>query len=203
MSRRKLNDRSARHDAFHKRAKQQGFRSRAVFKLGEVDDRFGLMKPGGRVLDLGCAPGSWLQYARGRVGAKGELVGIDRFPLDPPVPGARLIVGDIFDVGADELRGDTGGFDLVMSDMAPDTTGIRHVDQARSEVLFTRALDIAEEVLVNGGAFVGKLFQGPEFQDLVTRCRRDFDAVKIVKPEGSRSRSIEQYVVARGFRGGK
>jgi 23S rRNA (uridine2552-2'-O)-methyltransferase len=172
-----------------------------VFKLEEIDQRVHLLGPDDRVLDLGCAPGSWLQYARARVGAGGALVGIDRFPLEPPIPGARTLVGDVMEVDAEELLGELPAFDVVLSDMAPDTTGIRHVDQARSEALFERALDLAEATLAIGGAFVGKLFQGPDFEKLVTRCRRRFDQVKIVKPEGSRARSIEQYVVARGYHG--
>jgi 23S rRNA (uridine2552-2'-O)-methyltransferase len=201
MSRRKLSDRNSRRDSYHKRAKKQGFASRAIFKLEEVDRRFGLLSPGDRVLDLGCAPGSWLQYARTRVGDRGALVGIDRFELAAGIPGARLLVGDVFEVTPETLVGDLDAFDVVLSDMAPDTTGIRHVDQTRSEVLFERALEIAEQTLAPGGKFVGKLFQGPEFQTLIARCRAGFDAVKIVKPSGSRTRSIEQYVCARGYRG--
>jgi len=197
----KLSDRGARHDRFHRRAREQGFRARSVFKLEEIDERIGLLRPGDRVLDLGCAPGSWLQYARTRVGSSGALVGIDRFPLDPPLAGARTLVGDVMEVAAADLLDELAAFDVVLSDMAPDTTGIRHVDQARSELLFERALDLAEATLAIGGGFVGKLFQGPAFEQLVKRCRQRFDQVKIVKPEGSRTRSIEQYVVCRGFRG--
>lgn len=153
------------------------------------------------MLDLGCAPGSWLQYASTRVGPSGRLVGIDRTEI-PGVAGARLLVGDVFTVTPAELLGDLAAFDVVMSDMAPDTSGIRHLDQSRSEALFERALDLAEALLAPGGNFVGKLFQGPEFKNLIDRCRRQFDEVKMVKPESSRQFSIEQYVVARGYRGG-
>ncbi|WP_428261112.1 RlmE family RNA methyltransferase [Haliangium sp.] len=197
----KLSDRRNRHDAFHRRARQRGFRARAVFKLEEIDHKLKLLGRGQRVLDLGCAPGSWLQYARTRVGPSGHLVGIDRGALDPPVPGARLLVGDVFEVTPEALLDDLDAFDVVLSDMAPDTIGVRHVDQARSEALFERALELAEATLAPGGCFVGKLFQGPAFVDLVKHCRREFEAVKIIKPKGSRQRSIEQYVVARGFRG--
>lgn len=197
----KLSDKRARRDHFHKRARKQGYRGRAVFKLGDIDSRFGLLQRGARVLDLGCAPGSWLQYCRGKVGPSGVLVGIDRAHLAEPVAGARIISGDVFETTPETLLGDLAGFDVVLSDMAPDTIGIRHVDQARSEALFERALDIAESVLDPGGHFVAKLFQGPEFQNLVKRCRQSFAAVKLVKPEASRSRSIEQYVVARDFGG--
>jgi 23S rRNA (uridine2552-2'-O)-methyltransferase len=198
---RKLSDRVARHDRFHQQAKREGFRARSIFKLEEIDERVHLLRPGDRVLDLGCAPGSWLQYAHTRVGAGGTLVGIDRVPLDPPLPGARTLVGDVLTVDPRELLGDLAAFDVVLSDMAPDTTGVRHLDQARSEMLFERALDIAEATLAIGGSFVGKLFQGPDFHKLVVRCRLRFDQVKIIKPEGSRTRSIEQYVIGRGYRG--
>ena len=195
----KLSDRRFRKDRFHRQAQASGYRARAVFKLEEVDRKLGLLRPGARVLDLGCAPGSWLQYAARRVGPGGRLVGIDRVEVDLSLPNLRLLVGDIFTVTREELLGELSGFDSVLSDMAPDTTGIRHVDQARSEALFERALDIATTTLVHGGSFVGKLFQGPEFQALVTRCRREFSQVKIEKPAGSRTASIEQYVAAIGF----
>lgn len=195
----KLSDRRFRKDRFHRKAQASGFRARAVFKLEEVDHKVGLLQPGDRVLDLGCAPGSWLQYAAQVVGPAGRLVGIDRFPVDLALPNLRLLVGDVYTVTPEELLGELGRFDVVMSDMAPDTTGIRHVDQTRSEALFERALDIAVATLDHGGRFVGKLFQGPEFHALVMRCRREFSRVKIEKPAGSRQQSIEQYVAGLGF----
>lgn len=194
----KLRERKARHDAFFDKAKRAGFAARSVYKLEEIDARCRILRPGQRVLDLGCRPGSWLQYARGVVGVRGMLVGLDREPLDVEIPGARIVVGDIFEVTPGELRGNLGGFDVVLSDMAPDTTGIRAVDQARSEALFERALEIAFELLSPGGRFVGKLFQGPDLQRLVGRCRTSFEKVTIVKPKGSRPESIEQYIVAFG-----
>lgn len=197
----KLSDRRFRHDAYHRRARKQGFRARAVFKLEEIDHKLELLHQGDRVLDLGCAPGSWLQYSRSRVGPHGHLVGLDRAPLDADIPGARLLVGDVHEISPEELLGELKAFDVVLSDMAPDTTGIRSMDQARSETLFERALDLAEATLAPGGNFVGKLFQGPAFTELVRRCRSRFDAVKIIKPKGSRQSSIEQYIVARGYRG--
>ena len=201
MSRSKLGDRNVRRDKFHQQARRAGFRARAVFKLQELDEARPLFARGQRVLDLGCAPGSWLQYASTRVGPSGRLVGIDRTEI-PGVAGARLLVGDVFTVTPAELLGDLAAFDVVMSDMAPDTSGIRHLDQSRSEALFERALDLTEALLAPGGNFVGKLFQGPEFKNLIDRCRKQFDEVKMVKPESSRQFSIEQYVVARGYRGG-
>jgi 23S rRNA (uridine2552-2'-O)-methyltransferase len=194
----KLRDRSHRHDSFHRRAKESGFAARSVFKLEEIDHKLHVLKPGARVLDLGCRPGSWLQYAARVVGERGALVGLDRAPLDVTVPGARIVVGDVFAVTAEELRGELAAFDVVLSDMAPDTTGVRSLDQARSEGLFERALEIAELLLDRKGNFVGKLFMGPDWQRLVKRARDGFAEVRTVKPAGSRKESIEQYVVALG-----
>ncbi len=182
-----------RHDVFYQRAKKEQFAARSVYKLQEIDERFGLFRPGQRVLDLGCRPGSWLQYAAQRT--HGALVGLDRQPLQIVIAGARIVVGDVFAIAAAELCGELGGFDVVMSDMAPDTTGVRHLDQARSEGLFERALDLADAVLSPGGHFVGKLFQGPDWNRLLGRVRARFGETRTVKPESSRKDSIEQYVV--------
>ncbi len=195
----KLGDRGKRHDPFWKRARREAFAARSVYKLEEIDRRFRLLKPGARVCDLGCRPGSWLQYAARVAGERGALVGLDRAPLDVAIPRARILVGDVYAVTPAELLGELPAFDVVLSDMAPDTTGVRSLDQARSEGLFERALEIAEATLAPTGAFVGKLFQGPDWNRLVARVRGRFDEVRTVKPEGSRKESIEQYVVARGF----
>jgi 23S rRNA (uridine2552-2'-O)-methyltransferase len=194
----KLKDRSHRHDVFHKRAKKEGFAARSVFKLEEIDQKHHLLKPGGRVLDLGCRPGSWLQYAAKKVGPSGALVGIDRTPLEVVIPDARILVGDVYETTPEQFRGELEAFDAVLSDMAPDTSGVRSMDQARSEALFERALEIAEQTLARGGNFVGKLFQGPDWQKLLQRCRAGFAKVHTMKPDSSRKESIEQYVVALG-----
>jgi 23S rRNA (uridine2552-2'-O)-methyltransferase len=196
----KLHDRRHRHDAFHQQAKKAGFAARSIFKLEEIDARHRVLRRGARVLDLGCRPGSWLQYAAGVVGPAGKLVGLDRQPLDVVIPGARIVVGDVFQVSVVELRGELEAFDVVLSDMAPDTSGVRSLDQARSETLFERALEIAEQTLAPGGNFVGKLFQGPAFRELVARCRAGFAKVAMAKPKSSRPDSIELYVVATGRR---
>jgi 23S rRNA (uridine2552-2'-O)-methyltransferase len=199
MSKR-LDDRATRHDRFHQKAKKQGFLARAVFKLEEIDQQFKIFKPGQRVLDLGCAPGSWLQYARSRVLDKGMLVGLDRGPLRGDVAGARIVVGDVMTIDVKELLGELPAFDVVLSDMAPDTSGIRSLDQARSEALFERALEIATLTLAPGGNFVGKLFQGPDFKKLTEAVRAKFEIGKTAKPASSRQISIEQYVIGKGFR---
>jgi 23S rRNA (uridine2552-2'-O)-methyltransferase len=200
VSRSKLADRSVRRDRFHQKAKREGFLARAVYKLEELDRRFALFAPGQRVLDLGCAPGSWLQYARARVGDRGVLVGLDRAALRGDVAGARIVVGDVMTIDPAELRGELAGFDVVLSDMAPDTSGVRNLDQARSEALFERALEIATAVLAPDGNFVGKLFQGPDFRKLTEAVRARFQVAKTAKPESSRQISIEQYVIGKGFR---
>jgi 23S rRNA (uridine2552-2'-O)-methyltransferase len=200
MSRKGLDDRSTRHDRFHQKAKKEGFLARAVYKLEEIDQQFKLFKPGQRVLDLGCAPGSWLQYARGKVGDSGLLVGLDRGPLRGNVAGARIVVGDVMTIDVKELLGDLTAFDVVLSDMAPDTSGIRSLDQARSEALFERALEIATLTLAPGGNFLGKLFQGPDFKKLIEQVRAQFETAKSAKPASSRQISIEQYVIGKGFK---
>ena len=194
----KLSDRGKRHDTFYKRAREEGFAARSVFKLEEIDRRFHLFRKGARVLDLGCRPGSWLQYAAKTAGEQAQLVGVDRTALDLTLPNCRILVGDVFEIGPSEMLGTLEAFDVVLSDMAPDTSGVRSADQARSEALFERAFWIAEQTLAPGGHFVGKLFQGPEFQNLVKRARQGFSEVRAVKPDGSRKESIEQYVVALG-----
>jgi 23S rRNA (uridine2552-2'-O)-methyltransferase len=200
MSKKGLADRSNRHDRFHQKAKKEGYLARAVYKLEELDAKLDLFRPDMRVLDLGCSPGSWLQYARGRVGDRGQLVGLDRGPLQGDVAGARIVVGDVNLIDIAELRGELPAFDIVLSDMAPDTSGIRSLDQARSETLFERALDIARQVLAPNGNFVGKLFMGPDFKKLVESVRASFAVAKTMKPASSRQISIEQYVIGKGFR---
>lgn len=197
----KLEDRGTRRDRFHQKAKREGFLARAVYKLEEIDSRFDIFDDGDRVLDLGCAPGSWLQYARTKVGERGVLVGLDRAALRNPPTGARIEVGDVMTIDVAKLKGDCTAFDVVLSDMAPDTSGVRSLDQARSEALFERALEIATLVLAPGGNFVGKLFQGPDFKKLTETVRARFATMKTAKPESSRQISIEQYVIGKGFKG--
>jgi 23S rRNA (uridine2552-2'-O)-methyltransferase len=197
-----LRDRNKRHDQFFRRARREGFAARAVYKLEEIDKALGLLRPGARVLDLGCRPGSWLQYARGVVGAHGAVVGIDRQPLPQPVPGTRVLVADLYTTSDEELRGDLAAFDVVLSDMAPDTTGIRGTDQARSASLFEEALGRAERLLAPAGSFVGKIFQGPDVTPLRRRMAGRFAVVKLWKPEGSRAASPELYLVGKGFAAG-
>src|SRR5438874_2056548 len=200
MSRSKLADRSVRRDRFHQKAKRDGYLARSAYKLEELEEKCAIFAPGQRVLDLGCAPGSWLQYARAQVGERGVLVGLDRAPLRAAVAGARVEVGDVMTIDPKVLLGELPAFDVVLSDMAPDTSGIRSLDQARSEALFERALELAFALLAPTGNFVGKLFQGPDFKRLTEAVRARFAVQKTAKPESSRQISIEQYVIGKGFR---
>lgn len=192
-----------RKDSYYRAAKKEGFAARAVYKLGELDDEYGLVKPGDHVLDLGCAPGSWIQYAERKVGPKGRVVGIDLLPVKLSFPPHVVVLqGDAFATPAEELQAAGTDaprpFDVVVSDMAPNTTGIKSVDQARSLALCERALDVARVVLRPGGRFVVKIFEGGDMQQFVAACRAVFDEVKVKRPKGTRAGSKETYVIGRG-----
>jgi 23S rRNA (uridine2552-2'-O)-methyltransferase len=195
----KLGDPRHRHDAFFRKARGAGFAARSVYKLEEIDRKLRLLRAGDRVLDLGCRPGSWLQYALKVVGPHGAVVGIDRDPLQQSIPGARVLHGDIFATPDAELLGPLAAFDVVLSDMAPNTTGVRATDQARSAALVEEALARAERLLAPGGAFVAKIFQGPDLEAIRKRMAGRFSDVRMVKPEGSRAQSIEIYLAGKGF----
>jgi 23S rRNA (uridine2552-2'-O)-methyltransferase len=197
-----LGDRRKRHDAYFKKAREEGFAARSVFKLEDLDRRFRLLSPGDRVLDLGCRPGSWLQYAQRVVesrGAQGVVVGLDRQPLPTHLPRARVLVGDVYTITDQELVGDLMAFDAVLSDMAPDTTGIRGTDQARSAALVEEALGRAERLLAPAGVFVAKIFQGPDVAAIRKRMEGRFSEVHLAKPDASRGSSTEVYLVGKGF----
>lgn len=187
------------NDPYVAAAKAQGWRSRAAFKLLELDARCQLLRPGTRVVDLGAAPGGWAQVAVQR-GA--SVVALDLLAMDP-IPGATLLQGDFADPDTPErLRAVLGGkADLVLSDMAPNTTGHASTDHLRIVALAEAALDFALEVLAEGGAFVCKVFQGGSETEMLARLKRCFAVVRHVKPPASRKESSELYVVATGFRG--
>jgi 23S rRNA (uridine2552-2'-O)-methyltransferase len=193
------------NDPYVSEAKRLGFRSRAAFKLMQLDDRFHFLKPGARVVDLGCAPGGWTQVASARVKAeagRGRVVGIDLLATDP-VPGAVLLRQDFLAAGAPEaLRAALGGpADLVLSDMAAPATGHAATDHLRVMALAEAAWDFARAVLAPGGSFVAKVLQGGSERGLLEALKRDFATVRHAKPPASRSESAEIYVVAQGFRG--
>jgi 23S rRNA (uridine2552-2'-O)-methyltransferase len=190
------------NDPYVAEAKRRGFRSRAAFKLEQLDARFRFLKPGARIVDLGCAPGGWLQIARERVGARGKVVGIDYLPTEP-VPGTTVLELDFLDPAApDRLKMALGGAaDVVLSDMAAPTTGHAATDHLRIVALAEAAWAFAEEVLAPGGTFVAKVFQGGTEGELLATLKRGFASVRHAKPPASRAESAETYVVAQGFRG--
>jgi 23S rRNA (uridine2552-2'-O)-methyltransferase len=196
---RQLRDRNARHDVFFRKARNEGFAARAVYKLEDIDKRMRVLHAGARVLDLGCRPGSWMQYACKVVGPHGKVVGVDRLALPAPVPGAHVIEADIFTLSDEELLCGLAAYDVVLSDMAPDTTGIRATDQARSANLVEEALARAERLLAPLGCFVAKIFQSPDVEKLRKHMSQRFAEVRLLKPEGSRSQSTELYLVGKGF----
>jgi 23S rRNA (uridine2552-2'-O)-methyltransferase len=190
------------NDPYVRAAKAAGWRSRAAFKIIELDEKYHLLKPGLRVVDLGAAPGGWTQVAAQKVGGAGKVVGLDLLPMDP-VAGAILLQGDFQDDAVEQavLQALDGPADLVLSDMAPNTTGHNATDHLRILGLIELALDFAGKVLSPDGAFVAKVFQGGTERDILNRLKRDFASVKHAKPPSSRKDSAEMYVVAQGFRG--
>jgi 23S rRNA (uridine2552-2'-O)-methyltransferase len=190
------------NDPYVEEAKRQGFRSRAAFKLIEIDDKEHILKPGARVLDLGAAPGGWTQIAVDRVGPQGKVVAVDLLDMEP-VPGATFLKLDFLDPDAPaKITEALGGpVDLVMSDMAAPTTGHRQTDHLRTRALFEAGYEFALSTLNPGAAFLSKVFRGGTESQLLQQMRRQFETVKHIKPPASRKESVELYVLARGFRG--
>lgn len=194
------------NDPYVAEARKRGYRSRAAFKLLQLDDQFRFLKPGARVVDLGAAPGGWTQVAVERtrpLERGGRVVGIDLTPIEP-IAGATLLAKDFYDEDAPTvLEKELGGpADVVLSDMAASATGDPQIDHLRIMALAESAHDFASQVLKPGGTFVAKVLQGGTERTLLDRLKRDFAKVKHVKPEASRADSAEMYVVATGFRGG-
>lgn len=198
------------NDPYVSAARREGYRSRAAYKLKEIDDRHRLLKPGHRVVDLGAAPGGWSQIAAERVsshagasGKRGQVVAIDYLSVDP-IPGVELVTLDFMDTSAPGrlkalLR--DGGADVVLSDMAAPTTGHAGTDHLRIMALAEAAAEFAAEVLSPGGSFLAKVFQGGTERELLDRLKREFSTVRHIKPPASRAESAELYVLATGFRG--
>ena len=186
-------------DNFVKAAREQGYRSRASFKLIELDDRERLLRPGACVVDLGAAPGGWSQVAAARVGHKGRVVASDILPM-AAVAGVEFIQGDFTDEAVVQALREclNGPADLVISDMAPNMSGVASVDTIKALYLVELALDLASEVLAPGGSFICKAFHGAGYDDWLRTVRAQFKQVAVRKPSASRSRSRETYVVARG-----
>ncbi len=189
-------------DPFVQRAMKEGYRSRASYKLLEIQQKDHLIRPGMRVLDVGAAPGGWTQVAAPLIGRKGRLVAVDRLPMDP-VADAMVICGDVYEDAVLAACRDAlpGGADLIMSDMAPNMSGIASVDQARAIDLAELALDMAHRWLVPGGSLLIKVFMGSGAEALRRALRQDFKKIVVRKPEASRARSTEQYWLALDFQG--
>ncbi|MFC1811491.1 RlmE family RNA methyltransferase [Thermodesulfobacteriota bacterium] len=182
-------------DHYSRRAKKERFPARSVYKLQEIQKKYNLIRKGGKVLDLGCSPGSWLVYAANLTGDTGRVVGIDLKPVSVQVPShVRTYIGDILSMD-DAIEKD---FNVVLSDMAPATTGIKSVDAARSFHLCQAALSIARDVLNPGGSFVCKIFQGEDFKEFSDAVKANFQTQKIFKPESSRKASKEIYIIGLG-----
>ena len=195
-------------DPFFRRAKAQGYAARSVFKLQQLDARFGLIRPHDRVLDLGCAPGSWLQYLSQRLdAANGCAVGVDLQAVTGGNLGAHVYVlqADVNDVATHQLlaagisKNTPRGFDVVLSDMAPATCGVKLVDHQRSLQLCERALQLAQKLLCPGGKLCVKLFEGEGLRDYRHRCAQLFRRVSLYRPDATKSASKEIYVIALGF----
>jgi 23S rRNA (uridine2552-2'-O)-methyltransferase len=189
-------------DKYVKLARQKGYRSRAAYKLLAIQEKDKIIKPGMTVVDLGAAPGGWSEAAAKLVGEKGKVIAIDILPMQP-IPGVEFIQGDFTDDKVLEAILQHIGkqpVDLVISDMAPNISGMKAIDQPRAMYLVELAWDFAQQVLKPGGAFLVKIFQGPGFETLLKEVKSHFSEVKIRKPEASRARSKEIFLLAKGFR---
>jgi 23S rRNA (uridine2552-2'-O)-methyltransferase len=189
-------------DPYVARAKRDGLRSRAAYKIIEIDDKYRVFKSGARIVDLGAAPGGWSEIATKRVGAKGRVIALDILDMTP-ITGVEFLHLDFLDNAApDRLKELLGGpVDVVLSDMAANTTGHRQTDHLRIIALAEAAAQFAREVLAPGGVFLCKVLQGGTEANLLAELKRDFESVKHVKPPASRTDSAELYLLARGFRG--
>lgn len=205
MKRSKSSDRWIKeheNDIYVQKARELGYRSRATFKLIELQDKYKLIKPGMNVVDLGAAPGGWSEVAVKWVGKKGKVIALDILPMEP-IDDVTIIQGDFReDAVLEQLLDVTNGraIDLVMSDIAPNISGNKTIDQPRSMYLVELALDFAKQKLVQGGSFVCKAFQGEGFDEWLVDIRDVFKKVSIRKPDASRARSAEVYIVAEGFK---
>jgi len=191
-------------DHYFKQAKKDNYPARSVYKLQEINKRFGLLRPGRKVLDLGAAPGSWSLFAAKAVGQGGRVLGVDLQPANADFPAnARFLVGDVFDPPPEVLAAleELAPFDVVVSDMAPKTSGVIFRDQALSMELCVRAMEVADKYLVRGGGFAAKIFEGPDVREFAAMLRQRYDTVKSFKPKSSRSESKETFYIGLGFKG--
>ena len=201
MSRKKSksNARNRWEDHYTRKARKDNFPARSVYKLQEMQKRYRLIHPGNRVLDLGCAPGSWLKYTAQIIGPRGLALGLDLKPVKLELPKhAQVIVADLFGLNDDVKAMLSRKFHCILSDMAPATTGHKDVDAARSLNLCESALDLAQQYLMNGGRFVCKIFQGPDSPAFIESIKHNFTKCHIYKPQSSRKESREIFVIGKG-----
>jgi len=188
-------------DAYRRQARAEGFVSRAVYKLKAIDEKYRLFRQGQRVLDLGCTPGSWLQYIAKRVGPAGLVLGVDleapRISLAHPL---YFLAGDVLSLDFEAIRTQSPYFEVVVSDLAPRTSGIKGVDQQRSLELAQRAWEAAQRLLAPGGHFLVKIFEGPDTAGLAAQLKKAFKQCHRIKPAGSRPASKEYYLLGLGKR---
>jgi 23S rRNA (uridine2552-2'-O)-methyltransferase len=195
--------RSCWQDHYSRRAKKESFPARSVYKLQEIQRKYNLIKTGDKVLDLGCAPGSWLLFAAKLTGAGGRVVGIDRQPVAIEMPSnASVYTADILSINDEFFRSVGKEFNIIISDMAPATSGNKHVDSSRSFNLCQAALSIAQNMLMPGGSFVCKIFQGEDFKAFSDAVKGSFNKTRIFKPQSSRKASREIYIIGLGKKGG-
>ncbi len=189
-------------DYFFHKAKKENYAARAVFKIQEIDQRFKLFRSGMKVLDLGAAPGSWSQYASQKVGPKGQVMGVDLQPIKITLPNALFITADMRSLDLGQTMTEQGispPFDLVLSDMAPKTTGVRLQDQMRSFELCVLALETAERFLKPGGHFVAKLFHSDEFETFRKQLQARFGKIEVLRPKSTRTESKEIFLIGLGY----
>jgi 23S rRNA (uridine2552-2'-O)-methyltransferase len=190
-------------DHYFKKAKQENFAARSVFKLQEIDERNRIFKSGQTVLDLGAAPGSWSQYASKKVGGSGRILGVDLTPVEVSLNNASFIATDLYDLNLEQTIKEHGfnePFDIVMSDMAPKTTGIKSADQAKSVALCELALDVAKRFLKPGGTFICKLFHSGDFNKFRDEMKPNFEKIDIIKPKATRQISKEIFLIGLRFK---
>lgn len=183
-------------DHFFKKAKKEGYLARSAYKLDEIQKKYKLIRSGQNVLDLGCAPGAWCQVALKIVGPKGLVEGIDLKPVTLSAPNGHFFVKDVYELKPEDLKGYP--YDVIMSDMAPNTTGIMIRDQALSEELCRKVLEICEQFLKPGGNMVMKFFTGPGFKDLENDVKKRFNKVHMLRPEATRTQSKEIFIIGLG-----
>ncbi len=198
MSKRWLNERKKDH--YYKKAKKENLRSRAAFKIIQLNNKFkGLLKNGDSVLDLGCAPGGWITAIKDIVGENGIVIGVDLQPITP-ISGVKFILGDITDENTiEQIKEYNSNFNVITSDCSPNISGNWEIDHARQIYLAEISLDICKHLLSEGGNFIVKVFQGELFNDFIKKMKRMFEKVNISKPDASRKRSSEIYVVGRRY----